>query len=458
MPNIVSVSVSQTAAPAPSALQQTGALVSQGATNLANGVSQLLTQPSDLTAILLGAKTLASLAWSGSVVTAATTVPHGYTTADTLYLTISGASPAGYNGTYLCTITGASGFTYALASNPGANVTPGSYTNEDVAELNAMVTTFFAQGSQLGVYVLELGAGSPAEGVTALGAWITANPGVYYAYLVPRTWGSEATYPAFLAAFESLTAKTYFFTTVTQANYGNFIALMKCVVMEIEAPSIPASEFSLAAGFWQVLNTNPSGTNRAAPFSYRYLYGVTPYPAKGNNALFTTLAAANVNYIATGNEGGITTAIWVSGKAADGNNFSYWYSVDWSQINADLFVSNAVINGSNNPINPLYNNQDGINRLQAVAAAVMTNGVTYGLVLGQVVQTALTSAQLATALAAGTYANKTVVNAIPFIPYNQSNPTDYKNGIYSGLSVSYVPQLGFQHINFNINVSSFVAQ
>ena len=47
----------------------------------------------------------------GGTVTATTSSPHGLTLGDSLLLTISGASPSGHNGTYLCTPTGASTFT-----------------------------------------------------------------------------------------------------------------------------------------------------------------------------------------------------------------------------------------------------------------------------------------------------------------------------------------------------------
>lgn len=51
--DIVNILVSQQLAGAPAALQQTGLLISQGGTTLGSGNSQLITQPSDLTAILL---------------------------------------------------------------------------------------------------------------------------------------------------------------------------------------------------------------------------------------------------------------------------------------------------------------------------------------------------------------------------------------------------------------------
>ena len=119
-------------APAPPTLQQTGAAVSQGATTLAPQTYKLITQYSDLTSVLQGAEALTSLTWSGGTVTGTATSPHGLT--GTVWLTIVGASPAAYNGSFPCTVTGASTFTYPLASNPGSETTPGTYTEEDVGE------------------------------------------------------------------------------------------------------------------------------------------------------------------------------------------------------------------------------------------------------------------------------------------------------------------------------------
>lgn len=44
-------------------------------------------------------------------------------------VTVSGATPAGFNGTYLITVTGVNTFTYQMLTDPGANAAPiGSYT------------------------------------------------------------------------------------------------------------------------------------------------------------------------------------------------------------------------------------------------------------------------------------------------------------------------------------------
>ena len=518
---IVTVAVSQTVAPTPNNLQSTGAFISQGATITSPGTSTLLTQLSDLTPFLAGSKAVTSITQSAGLATVTATVAHGLTVGDTLPITIAGSTIAAYNGTFTATVTTTTAFTYAVPSGTASPATGTIvYTLEDVAELLAMATTFFAQGSSQSVYVLELGAGNATDGVTFLTAWITANPGVYYSYLVPRFWDSNASFLSMMASFESNTSKTYFFITTTLATYQNYTNLMKCALTRIEAPAygvwaanaltaisyssgivtgttttnhgvlpgqyfkiagvtpagyngtwlaltgttgstlvyavaanpgaetvlgtlvaslyssagIPALEFSQAAAFWKTLSYAPSTTNKVTPLSFAFYVGVTPFPTKGNAAILSALKTAGVNVIGTGAEGGISNTLELWGTTMDGRPFNYWYAVDWAQINLDLDLSNAIINGSNNPVNPLYYNQPGINQLQKVAQGTLNRGVTFGMLLGPV-----------------------FVAAVPFVAYTQDNPSDYPLGVYNGLSASVTPQRGFEQILFNLQVTDFVS-
>lgn len=468
---IVTVNVTLTIAPTPPTLQATGAFISQGATTLASGKSALLTQLSDLTTLLVGVLAVTSITQTAGLATMTTTAPHGIATSDVVQLTISGASPAAYNGVKSCTSTGANTLTFAIASGTTSPATGTiKYTPEDVAELLSMATTYFAQGANQGVYVLELGLGTPAEGVTALSAYITANPnsaytagatGFFYSYLVPRIWAGEPTFATFAAAFQSPTSKTYFFVTTTLANYTNFTNLDKEIYSHVEAPVVAANatslEFTLAADFYDTLSYRPSQTNKVPPLAFTYVFGVTPYPTVGNNSQLATLLAAHVNYTGTGAEGGISNAIIRNGTTMDGRGFTYWYSVDALQIYSDINIANAIINGSNNPQNPLYYNQDGIDRLQAVEVRTMNSLVSWGLANGQVVQSSLNGTDLVKALNAGTFNGKIYVNAVPFVDYLTINPGDYKIGEYDGLTAGYITQNGFIHIIFTVNVSDFIA-
>lgn len=459
MPSIVQLNVSVSSAPAPETLQETGAAISQGATTLTAGSYSLLTQASDLTPLLAPPLAIASLTWtSGTVLATASAAIPGLTTGDTFITTIGGATPVGFNGTYLATVTGAETFTFALAVSPGAETVPGTYTPPSQGALVSKITTFFGQGTGQAVYVLELGAGDATTGPAALGAWITANPGFFYAYLVPRSWDASAGLLALIAQFLAPTAKTYFHVTTTISTYSAYTSAMKCVIAEVEAPNLPLTEFSLATEFQHALAYAPSSTNRMTTHCFSYLFGVTAYPTRGNNALLTQLKAAKINYVGTGAEGNISNTILLWGTTADGNDFGWWYSADWIQINADLNLANAVIVGSQNQLNPLVFNQNGIDQLQDVTVQTIKNAITYGLATGTVTRTTLDPDTFAANLTAGVYAGQNVVNAVPFTTYVGENPDDYPIGKYAGLSVVYIPQNGFKQIVFNLNVTNLLSQ
>jgi hypothetical protein len=429
---IVTVNVTQTIAPAPNTLQRTGALVSQGATTITPGKVQLLTQLSDLTPLLVGAVSITSAVWTTGVVTLTTTTAHGIPSGDTATITVTGIQPSGYNGTFVGTSTGTNTLTYSLATNPGAttSLTGAVVTPEAVSDLVQMATTYFAQGPSVGVYVLELGyTTTPAAAITALNAYIESPVVQMYSYLIPTEMSLDSTFLAFAKNHDADNSSVYFWVTETISAYGVFTGV-KSVVSTVQDVTAPSTEWTAAAMFAVTLNYNPSNTNMVTPTCFSYVYGVTAFTGTQTQQL--ALRNANVNYITTGAEGGITNTMVVWGVASDGNDFTYWYSVDWVQINVNLMISNAIINGSNNPINPLYYNQAGINTLQKVSQGVMNSGIAFGLVLGPV-----------------------TVDAVPFTTYVTNNPSDYAIGKYAGLSVTYTPARGFTQIIFNVNVSSF---
>lgn len=453
---IVVVQTSVSLAPTPSKLQQTGALISAGGTTLASGTYSLLTQDSDLTPLLSAPLAITSLTWSGGtvIVNAASAIP-GRTTGDSFRTTIAGTSPAGFSGLVLATVTGTNSFSYPLAVNPGAEVTPGTYSPPGQGELVAEVDTFFAQNTAQAVYVLELGPSDGTSGPPILFTFIQNNPLFFYSYLVPKSWDGTAAFAALQANYTSPSAKTYFFTSTTTTNYVNYNT--KNIIMEVTAPAAPLTEFSLAAAFQASLAINPNSVERMTPFCFTYLFGVTPYPLQGNGPLITQLIAGNCNYVGTGAEGGLSNLILRNGKVASGIDFGFWFAADWVAINSDINLAAAVITGSNNKINPLVYNQSGINQLQDVAAGTINTGISYGLLNGGVTTTALDPITFSNNLNNGVYAGQNVINAVPFLPYTAANPSDYGQGVYNGITVVCLPQVGFTQIGFALLVTDLLS-
>lgn len=457
---IVTVNTSITTAPLPNQLQQRGALISQGGTTLEAGMVSRLSSPGDLADIAATPVANATLTWASNVVTVTTAAPHGWTNADSIKITIAGVVPTGYNGTFTGTITGANTFTYPLASNPGAETTPGSSTLGAVAELQQMVNTYFAGNGVRAVDVLELGEGTPTEGAAVLTTFLTdvaGTPDAYYAYLVPREWDNVAAFLTLIGQYVAPSKEVYFYVTTTLAHRAVYSGpAYKNVFALVEAPGVDSQEFSCAAPFGTTLKQNPSTTNKVPPLSYTPCFGTTNYLVRGNQTVLSELADANVNWIGTGAEGGITTDILFQGKMSDGNFWNFWYSVDWAQINMDLALANEVINGSATSINPLYYNQQGIDRLQNRAARVAGQGVSYGLGNGQILLTKLPADQFQTNYNAGLYAGKIVINAEPFRIYTLANPSDYAAGKYSGIACIWIPQLPFLNIFFNLQATTLI--
>lgn len=478
--SIVDVLVSTIIAPTPNNYQQTGALVSFGGTLLQPQQCFQLTQFSDLSQIIAPAGTITTAAWAAGEVTVTTTapLPSTWVVGGTPNVVISGFVPAAFNGVFVATITGPNTFTYPLLTTPGSATTVGTYQPNSSVELSQMATTFFSQGNMISVYVLELGYNSsPTADVAALQNWLNLNPRSFYGYLLPRRFGSDATtltaLESLLAQYQNPEAMTYFWLTVTQTTMNQLqpqpatSAPFKDVIQFIEAPSVidpagtnllnPNGEFSAAAMFYNAIAFKPSQINMMSPMAFKYLYGVTQFPTQGNGPLLKSIKANFTNYVATGAQGGIAYNIVYPGWTLDGQDyFNWWYTIDWVQIAAQQNVANAIVNGSNNPLAPLYYNQDGINTLQAVLAGTMSTAATFGMVLGNIRVTSLDQPQLQNAISAGAFAAACDVNAIPFLPYSLAHPGDYKIGEYDGLSVLFIPQRGFIHVLITIVASELV--
>lgn len=456
---IVKLNVSVTSAPVPNDLQEKGAFISQGGTTSAVGSLTLLTTAADLSGILTGAKTLTALTYSGGTNTVTGTVAggHGFAVGDVVEVTVAGCTPSGYNGTFLATIGSSTQFTYEMNTALAVCTVLGTVTDGDVAELVAMNTTFFAQNGSQAVYVLELGDGDAAAGVTALTTWLNTYPETIYSFLVPRLWDEETTFKTLCNQYTAPDKKVNFFVTTTTTTYddwytGAYNSAMVCV----ESPNIPVTEFPAAQELHRTLSRRPNSGSPIMPIAHAQAYGVTPYPRFGNNTLLTTLRNSYINFWINGVEGGIPQGVYLeTGRMASGESFDFWYAVDWACITMQLYMANAILNGNNNNIAPLYYNQQGVDTLQSVAAAVLRRGITYGLLFGDVKVVQLDSTTFAANLARGDYAGLNVLNAIPVSVYTNDNPSDYAQGLYGGFQAKIIPQRGFENIIINLNASQF---
>ena len=119
------------------------------------------------------AATIGTITHTGNVATLTTSTAHGLITGNRI--TVSGASPADYNGTYVITKTGANTLTYTMATTPATNaITVGTYTTIGITGVDSSTfinvnlfknRLYFTQKNTLACWYLD---------VNAIGG--TANP------------------------------------------------------------------------------------------------------------------------------------------------------------------------------------------------------------------------------------------------------------------------------------------
>ena len=117
-------------------------------------------------------QTISTLQLTGTVTAILTTTsPHGLVTGD--YITVSGATPAAYNGSYNITYISSTSFSYTMASNPGGNATVvGSYVVHSWSSFSGNVTNVVTINNRIinGAMVIDQ---------RNAGASITANDNTY---------------------------------------------------------------------------------------------------------------------------------------------------------------------------------------------------------------------------------------------------------------------------------------
>lgn len=435
--SIVNLNTVVTYASEPSNLQQSGALISLGATTLATNAYSYCGNLAAVQALIGSGAT-----GNGSEILRMATTFFAQGNGVGLYVLELGAeAAAGDDIPALQTwITNNPGIFYAF-------LTPQVWDAVD----GVQSVTITAGGSGYSTTTVAATFTAPTSGTTATGygivtggsvtSFVITNPGSGYTIAPTLTFtaptsGTTATGTAVLGGalagiannYNSPNSQVYFFVTTTQTTVTNY-AGNKAVFAVVPSPNALASEFQCAAPFEAWLLNNATQT-MMQPMSFRYMYGVTPWPASGQSSAIAAIKAANGNIIETAAQAGISTAMIADGTVMSGAQAMSWYGLNFFQIQVQRALAAAVINGSNSQP-PLLYDFHGVNVLAGVANSVATQAV---------------AIKAAAAI---------VISAVPFATYVADNPDNYAAGIYGGLSALFTAQQGFLKIYFNIDAVQF---
>ena len=412
----------------------------------------------------------------------------------------------------------------ALVSVGGTSLAAGSYQycgslpavesilqssgSGNYAELNTMATTFFAQGTAVGCYVLELGVQSNAvAAIEALQTWITNNPGVFYAFLTPATWDNQdevvgsvvissggsgytgAPTVAFSGGGGTGAAGTAIIqngavTGVTITNPGQGYTSAPTVAFSGGGGTGAAGTANLAAELDIVAGNFAGPTAKTYFFVTTTVANVAIY--SGNKSVYTFVPSPT----ATSSEFGAAADFYNFLSNNPGPNsklapmaYRYVYGVTpWpqtgyaSQINTVLSAyGNLHYQGAEGGISEtcIYKGttMDGsqsswwygidwyqITVKQDLAAEVINGSNSNPPLLydqdgiNQLVGVA--QRDLNTAIKYGCALSGTV-SAASFSTYTTENPTHYKAGLYKGMSATVVGQNGFLTVGFTLDAVEF---
>lgn len=315
---------------------------------------------------------------------------------------------------------------YVASYEDAAAITP-ALAAADLARLSV----YFTNCTNNGITLISVQTG--ATGVATLDAYITANRTKVYSIYVDSSFYPLAEYAALALKYSGDADMLYFTNEVTDyvtSGTGtdwvdNDLKGLKSVWGVLPNPT-KATEWPGMAQFGKRAAYVVSDTNRMTSMRGKLVSGVTAYDV--NKTLNTNLTTDNVNWCDTTHSGGFEGVMCWPGVFADGRNHSYWYAIDWAQLNIKVQMNNALINAANDPSNPIYYDQNGIDRLASVIQSVLTTGVKYGLF------------------------NQTKLASQDFADVSAS---DYASGIYNGFAITIRVQGEFKTLTIGVNFTDF---
>lgn len=281
-----------------------------------------------ITSVPLTTISVTGITRSGTTATATTSVPHDYSTGD--LVTVSGASPAGYNGTFVVTVfSNPNEFTYSVAStlttpatgtitssvpDPTGTTFTYSVPSGTLSPASGIITAF--SGEVTSIQVVTSGSGYTSTPTVT----ITPSTGVFIAFT------STGTLPAPL-----LSGTAYRAEVPLNTSTGNFtVKGADFSDVNITSTGTGTVYVSLSRSFSVTFNNNWEGdftnlaTGQEIYFGTDYLLpntnpsidnGVTPFYLNKINNTTGRIYTSQVNAIAGGSTGLITITSFGSGQS-----------------------------------------------------------------------------------------------------------------------------------------------
>jgi len=345
-----------------------------------------------------------------------------------------------YIATSTTVLTAGSSHTTDQGTNTGGQV-----LDTDAAQLLYQVTAFYAQGSDIPVWVLDIGTDTQPNGVAYLSAWLDLHSKEWAAILLPNYWGTTAT-ATMCAKFDPLLGDCSFVMLNWLSNYTKFEGINSIQFFsQAVGVSVYSNESIAAKGLYEICSNFPTAAAPLRQFHLRYIKGDNTRPYQYDDVISNDLLGKNVTFADTNHVGAAHPLKFVGGKTMDSLNgtttqnysnrdvMQYWAA---KKVKYDLerALEQRIIDGANNSAIRL--NLDDSGGYHCINEMV-------SLVQNYIDSTAIPSGLLQS----GT------VTAIPYAEFKADYPLDYAARTYAGLSITIVTFNGFNHVIGDMSVS-----
>lgn len=308
------------------------------------------------------------------------------------------------------------------------------------------LVNFFANNANGTAFVLEVGAvagGDPGTNIAALATHITNGVDVCGHYSVPDSFYADADFATLVTTYATDDPIYKFSNHITHgtapADQTAFAGLTGKSNWFPVYPSAVSTENAVGAMVGIMASTvyDVSPTNLMTPLQYKKVVGVTA--ENFNSTMRTALTNNAVNFV-----GSIqSVTVLMNGRYGDNKSWDYRYSerVTLQDIQNSLLA--LIVNGANVPAASVPYNQEGIDKLLAVA----NSRGTFRKSCNMITDFSQTLDNTGTLLV-----DKDTFKATDYYTYKAANPTKYAAGEYDGLSSIIEIGKFFRKVTFNVTL------
>lgn len=265
-----------------------------------------------------------------------------------------------------------------------------------------------------------------SQAVKVLSDFVASGELRVYEWACPTSFYDNTDFIALVKSYSGITAGQYFSLELPEGTDPStdetFALYIQSKSFAPVYPSLVEGESSNGAivGIKAGNLYNLSVSNPLSLLQWKTVYGITPRD-RLSNSLINALNENGCSWIGSLNN----NIVVLGGMVADGQNWESYFALDTFIFRLTVDIASMMIQASNNPLQSISFNQNGINIIKNKLVAISNTMLSFGVLdnFGSDYDTN-TNAIL----------NTGEWSAIDFATYKANQYEDWKNGIYNGAS------------------------